>query len=1197
MPPSPEVISERRGIFISYARDDDEAFAKGLWRHLENQGVRVWWDRQAMESRGLTFLQEIRDAIASVERLLLIVGPRARHKPYVEVEWRHALREGVIVTPLLRLGDYDDVPEALRSLHCEDVREAVPQAHAFERLSNIIAAPVPRLGPLVGVPRLPTPYLERPGRLDTLRARVLIDAYEPVDLEPDQRITSITGMGGVGKSVLAAALAQAPEVRRSFADGVFWIAVGRDIDPLRTLTRTGIAVGDDGIQSYTGVAEARLLLGKTLAKMNCLIVLDDVWQVDVAEALQTAAGKNVRILLTGRKRNLFASAGVHEIAVDELTKDEALDLLAAWTNTRREQLPVEAAEIARKCGNLPLALAMIGATIRRQPDRWAYALARLRRADLSKIERRLPDYAYETLDRAMLVSFEELNEEQQRKYLDFVAVPEDAAAPASMMSTWWTEEGTDPLEVTSVLDDLVDRSLLRVDERQRYTLHDVQRDFLIMRTADERALHARWLKAFTAQTPGGWAAAADDGYLFDYLGYHLRGAGREDEWRTLLVSFPWLERKTAVRRFPAVLLDLSSYPEDERVGPLYRVCRRSAHILTNDPAQFAAQLLSRLESAPALQPLIDGARAWRGGMWLRPVTQSLGEEGEPTLALFRGREIDGHAGTPRSIALSPDDRLIASGGGSSNDLTVKIWSAVAARLLRTYNDAVVAGGVTALAFVALDGRLAAAGPNDVRLYTLEADEPVARHTFEDARITRICGGGPSGIAFIGFDDGRVLAWDSRNDKVVELRAADGHGVMALSCAAESSRLAIALDGVVECRDIKNASLIGRVAHNLGGGGFHFQAPPLVITPDGSRMFFGNPLSSWTVDGGAVALIESIGAATVVGLSQDSAVTLTAQNSKELVAVETTSGRPIGRVRNSREFSCLALTLDGRAAATGDFEHDVKLWDLTQEAVQPPDWEQRAAVRFLAVCDDEQLAITASEAAHELWDTQTGKPVQQQKDVASDRVVRRSLPLLDSRVERDLRARLEKTLGVKKVASRSERLGVLAFSLAAGRAVSATRNFGKGADLEEEPYRGGDDGCALELWNLENLHKPRLLRGHMRSITCADMTADGKHALTGSRGRLLRFWDLDAGACLHVLRGHRGMVFDCAITDDARFAISGSEDMTVRLWDLKEGKLLFTFAASSAVTACDIARNGSVAMAAEISGRVHTFSVERPVKRG
>jgi hypothetical protein len=93
---------------------------------------------------------------------------------------------------------------------------------------------------------------------------------------------------------------------------------------VRTLTRIGLAVGDDTLDRYTGVPEARLLLGKTLAKKNCLIILDDVWEVGVAEALHTAAGKSVRILLTSRKRKLFASAGVHEVPVDELSKEEAV---------------------------------------------------------------------------------------------------------------------------------------------------------------------------------------------------------------------------------------------------------------------------------------------------------------------------------------------------------------------------------------------------------------------------------------------------------------------------------------------------------------------------------------------------------------------------------------------------------------------------------------------------------------------------------------------------------------------------------------------------------------------------------------------------------------------------------------------------------------------------------------------------------
>jgi WD40 repeat protein len=1200
MPPSPAAPSDSPGIFISYAREDDEAFAKRLWVNLGKHGFSVWWDREAMESRGRSFLREIRDAIASAERVVLIVGPRVRHSRYVEVEWRHALREGVVVTPLLRLGDYEDVPEALRPLHCEDVRSSIPETEAFERVRRIISTPVPSLAPIPGVPRLPTPYLERSDQLDHLRSRVLIDSYRPIDLQPDQRITSLTGMGGVGKTVLAAALAQAPDVRRSFQDGIYWITVGRDADALRTLTDVGRAVGDDAVDRYTGLTEARLLLGKTLAKRNCLIVLDDVWKVDVVEALHTAAGKNVRILLTGRKQKLFASAGVHEIPVDELSNNEALNLLADWTEAPRNKLPPEAAEIAKECGNLPLALAMIGATIRGRPDRWGHALERLRRADLSKIQRKLPDYKYETLDRAMLVSFQDLvglEPDRQRRYLDLVAVPEDTAAPAAMLHAWWTHEGMDELDVIEVLDDLVDRSLLRVDEHHAYTLHDVQRDFLVMRTEDVRPLHSRWLAAFAPRKPDGWAAAEDDGYLFDHLGHHLRGAGREDEWRRLLVSFSWLERKTRVRGFPAVLLDLAAYSTDSAIGSLHRACRRAAHILTNDPAQLAAQLLARMDATPALEPLLEAARAWRGKPWLRPVTRSLSEEGEPTLAVFRGREEDGHAGTPRSITLSADGSLIASGGGSSNDLTVKVWSAGAAMLLRTYAGAVEAGGATALAFVALDGRLAAASRDEVRLYALDADEPAARHAFEGAHVSRICGGSRLGVAFIGFDDGRVLAWDPATDTTVGLREPEGDGVIALAHASTSPRLAIATASVIECRNAQDGQLIGRTEQALGNGRFPFQAPPLVITPDGSRVFFGDPLRAWTVGEQAVgALMENIDAGSVVGLTDDGAVALTAPNDRELLAIETASGRRIGRIHNSREISCLALAGDGRVVATGDFEHDVKLWDLTRIETQEPRWQRRGRVRSVAICDDPDLAFVATDDTQELWDTATGAPLEERGQLAFDRVVRCGRSLLDPQIAQKVRTRLERALGVTadEMSYIGEiPLGIMAFSETAGRAVSVPSYRAKFSDMEETPYdpTGPAGGYPLQLWDLENIREPRALHGHTMPITCADMTSDGTRALTGSWGRVMRLWDLDAGTCLKIMCGHRGIVFACALTADARLAVSGSEDMTVRFWDLAQGRMLFTFAASSAVTECDIARDGSVVIAAEVSGRVHTFSVE------
>ena len=143
------------------------------------------------------------------------------------------------------------------------------------------------------------------------------------------------------------------------------------------------------------------------------------------------------------------------------------------------------------------------------------------------------------------------------------------------------------------------------------------------------------------------------------------------------------------------------------------------------------------------------------------------------------------------------------------------------------------------------------------------------------------------------------------------------------------------------------------------------------------------------------------------------------------------------------------------------------------------------------------------------------------------------------------------------------MSALAFSLKAGRAVTAPAWGAKGSDEEEGPYdpRYPYSAYPLQLWDFEHIREPRPLNGHTSPIMCADMTGDGKWALTGSRGRMLRLWDLDSGVCLQILRGHRGIVYGCALSEDARLAVSGSEDMTVRLWDLVQGKLLFTFAVS------------------------------------
>ena len=77
-------------IFLSYARSDDgepfapaTSFVARLHHDLTAVGFEVWFDRVSMPSRTLTFHQEIRDAVAACDRLVLLVGPKAAESLYV----------------------------------------------------------------------------------------------------------------------------------------------------------------------------------------------------------------------------------------------------------------------------------------------------------------------------------------------------------------------------------------------------------------------------------------------------------------------------------------------------------------------------------------------------------------------------------------------------------------------------------------------------------------------------------------------------------------------------------------------------------------------------------------------------------------------------------------------------------------------------------------------------------------------------------------------------------------------------------------------------------------------------------------------------------------------------------------------------------------------------------------------------------
>jgi WD40 repeat protein len=75
----------------------------------------------------------------------------------------------------------------------------------------------------------------------------------------------------------------------------------------------------------------------------------------------------------------------------------------------------------------------------------------------------------------------------------------------------------------------------------------------------------------------------------------------------------------------------------------------------------------------------------------------------------------------------------------------------------------------------------------------------------------------------------------------------------------------------------------------------------------------------------------------------------------------------------------------------------------------------------------------------------------------------------------------------------------------------------------------------------------------QSICAIAFSPDGSILASGSIEREIGVWDVATGACLQTLLGHTHFVWSVAFSPDGRLLASGSFDRTIRLWDLNTGE--------------------------------------------
>ncbi len=105
---------------------------------------------------------------------------------------------------------------------------------------------------------------------------------------------------------------------------------------------------------------------------------------------------------------------------------------------------------------------------------------------------------------------------------------------------------------------------------------------------------------------------------------------------------------------------------------------------------------------------------------------------------------------------------------------------------------------------------------------------------------------------------------------------------------------------------------------------------------------------------------------------------------------------------------------------------------------------------------------------------------------------------------------------------------------------------------------GSGDRTLKLWEVKTGKCLRTFEGHSKSVSSVSLSADGRYALSGSGDKTLKLWDVATEKCLRTLEGHRYDVTSVSFSADGRYALSGSWDNTLKLWDVATGKCLRTF---------------------------------------
>ena len=1153
----------RDAVFVSYSHVDEEwaqAFQVMLTPVLENFGIELWvdteirtgsyWDpeiEKASARSGVALLLVSKDFLASEyimrNELPGLIRHHVRLAPVLigsclygqvpglaDVQWLHDPgKDGALNLFADQPGERDRrICRACERLLLLLPHPTTPTTVAIsrpERNESVAEVPVGAVtGARSGVPGAPPGYVARDELARLIEAISAVESGA-VGVVGHASTFGLHGQGGIGKTVLAAAVARDESVARRFPDGIYWVTVGESADIVATQLDLLNRLGPTGPIPSTS-REVERALRALLANRRILLIIDDVWS-DAAALAFRLTGPMGRVLYTTRDPQVLIAVRARAFPVEVLSLAAARALAAAVIaapdlSVDVNSLPPDADTAIEQVGRVALAVALLAAAVRGGKT-WSHVTAELLRdADV------FGDHPYANTFKAMQIGVAALPSELADALVSLAVLPQDARPPIAAVARYWAH--TRGLTTTQTIDDLrrlASANLLSLNyaggndtDSGSIEFHDLQHDYLVLHAPALSALHAQILAAYRTLIPDRrpWSQLPpDEPYIWDELVTHLRRAGARHELAATVVDPAFLVQRIAAAGVLLAEHDLdgaaATLPDNKLIAWWRTWLPRYAHIFA-----LADDITGIRERTRAIVPTFLG---WLGVDPTRPpeiIVERLfplcpaltlqARWGLQAPSSAQIRVLRGHSGRVTGLAWLADSTHLVTAGQDGRLLWWDTESSEPPTTLidsgTTISSIALSPNGSQLAVVHQDGQ--------IDLWNPASQQPVRtlgkQHGTKSDSL--VAWAPDSSLLAITVED-RVLLWNPKVGRVAATIRSRSRPVAAIAWSPDSRRLATAsANGLVQLWDPMRSSrlgytIIGSPTYAMGWspdgsklivGGYEgrcHQVAALNMTPEQPRR---DPVGTAINHVGHVrAIAWSPDGAQLVTAGDDGQVRLWVPTGNFPHSVKASSALRTTLTGHTSSVRAVAWSPDALRLATASIDGQVRLWDPLSAAGATKS-SHSGHTRATAWSPDGTCIVTAGQDGEvRLWQPDTGQII----------------------------ATLTESIG---------QAGPV-------HAVCWSRANGRLAIARTSPE--------VLVWNSEAGRIEATLNGHTDWVRAVAWSPDGTRLATaGTRGQV-RLWDPVAKALTAVLAREGTGIYALAWSPDGTQLIAAGEDGSIRAW--------------------------------------------------